>query len=110
MDFPSRLQVANWNSLKSQMNWRKVRRNSSSRSYIWPGCVFITLIFGTSDLEKLVREFEAVLDVISKRRNRHLAVRFINSSKDKDDLVQFKAKIDEAVNVLNVSLHTHTVR
>ena len=72
-------------------------------SYVWPRRLFVTLQFGVSDLDKSLKEFVVLLDGILRRPNRKLVLRFINSSKDKDDIVQLKAKIEESITVLNVS-------
>ena len=64
--------------------------------------LFAILMVCGSDLEILINDFDELSEEFRKRSNRGRFRRFLDSDKDQNSLVQFKARIDEAVNVLQV--------
>lgn len=57
---------------------------------------------GGSRLGTLIDEFKTVADELVERPRHGRVRRFLEASKDKDDLAQIKERIDQAITVLQV--------
>lgn len=55
-----------------------------------------------SGLESLINEFDDLTEEFAKRAGRARVRRFMDTSKDRDDLTRFQRKIDAATNALQV--------